>query len=115
LVASSEEVAGIIAVEPLELPCLGRAGSAAVEPEGSACAGLAVAAEKVETERLTGQVVAEWPFGWAEQLLLFSIGLQELPQQCWLLPLEQFQDLKIEDMGTYWPASPICFIFSSVV
>ena len=115
MLAGSEEVAGIIAAEPLELSYLGRAGSVAVEPEGTACAGLAVAAEKVEIERLTGQVVAEWPFGWAEQLLLFSIGLQELPQQCWPLLLEQFQDLKIEDMGTYWPASPICFIFSSVV
>jgi len=39
LVASSEQVAGIIvAAEPRELACLGRPSPAAAEPEGSALA-----------------------------------------------------------------------------
>ena len=53
MLVSPEEVAGtIVEAGQLELACLGTAGSAAVAPEGSACAGRVIASGKA---RLTGQ------------------------------------------------------------
>jgi len=98
---------------PLELACLGTAGSAAVVPEGSACAERAIASGRV---RLTGQVAAEWPFGLAEQLLLFSVGLQGLRQQRWQQQLEGGQVPELRNKGIWVQAPSLhCFEFSSIV